>query len=283
MPIVMRIPFWALAAVVGLATGLNARGQESVSGDGSSGAGRVPDAKLTDRWKREAAEYRLVLHTKPRSAAMLREEPALRWTNPVRETDDGLVLLWLSGGRPEAAACFYKVRYEGRPVEAHEFQSLASVPLTATLGGQTFWAPRGPGVTPKPIPGAPRPASTSSDRLRQLRALAREFKASVDLEKGVTELRLLSQPVFRYESEADGALFAFVLTTDPEVLLLIDDRPGEGGHAWHYAFARMSSHSLVARHRDRVVWGVPADNDNNDPTKPYCVRWDVGPRTSGTR
>lgn len=54
-----------------------------------------------------------------------------------------------------------------------------------------------------------------------MRALAREFKASVDLEEGGTELRQLPQPLFRYESKSDGAIFAFVLATDPEALLLI--------------------------------------------------------------
>jgi hypothetical protein len=116
-----------------------------------------------------------------------------------------------------------------------------------------------------------------------MRALAREFKASVDLENGGTQLRLLSQPLFRYESETDGALFAFVLTTDPEVLLIIDDRVGDLGHAWHYAFARMSNHSLVAKHRDRDVWGVPADMDERNPSKPYCSRLIFGPRTLPTR
>ena len=283
MPIVTGRRCWAVAAAVGLVAGLNARGQEGASGDGPAGAGRVLDEKLADRWKREAAEYRIVLHTKPETAPALRDEPALRWTNPIRETDDGLVLLWLSGGRPEAVACFYRARLEGRSIEAHEFHSLATVPLTATRGGRTVWAPRGPGVTPSPISGAPRPASTPSERLRQMRALARQFKASVDLEKGGTELRLLSQPIFRYESEPDGALFAFVLTTDPEALLIIDDRPGAAGHAWHYAFARMSNHSLVAKHRDRVVWGAPADMDETNPSKPYRSRWDVGPRTLRTR
>jgi hypothetical protein len=116
-----------------------------------------------------------------------------------------------------------------------------------------------------------------------MRALAREFKASVDLENGGTQLRLLSQPLFRYESETDGAMFAFVLTTDPEVLLIIEDRVGAGGDAWHYAFARMSNHSLVARHRDRVVWGAPADMDEHNPSKPYCSRSIVGPQMSATR
>jgi hypothetical protein len=115
-----------------------------------------------------------------------------------------------------------------------------------------------------------------------MRSLAREFRASVDVEKGGTELRLLSQPVYRYESVAegapDGALFAFVLTTDPEALLLIEERATDGASAWHYAFARMTNHSLSARHRDRVVWEAAKDPDDGNPTKPYCTRWDVGPR-----
>jgi hypothetical protein len=116
-----------------------------------------------------------------------------------------------------------------------------------------------------------------------MRTLSREFKAWVDLEKGGTALRLLSQPIFRYGSEADGALFAFVLTTDPESLLMIDARPAEGRLVWHSAFARMSDHSLIAKHRDRVVWEVPADTDNNNPTRPYWVRWDVSPTMPPTR
>ena len=47
-------------------------------------------------------------------------------------------------------------------------------------------------------------------------------------------LRLLPKPLYRYErpdgptSSSDGALFAFVLGTDPEVFLLLEaaDRPG---------------------------------------------------------
>jgi hypothetical protein len=94
----------------------------------------------------------------------------------------------------------------------------------------------------------------------------------------VTELRILSQPLFRYESKSDGTLFAFVMATDPEALLLIDERPGDSGPAWHYAFARMSNHSLAAKRRDLVVWEVPVDTNDTDPAKPYFVRWDVGPR-----
>ena len=49
----------------------------------------------------------------------------------------------------------------------------------------------------------------------------------VDVEEGGKELRLLPQPIFRYESDADGALFAFVQATDPEAVMTIDVRPAD--------------------------------------------------------
>jgi hypothetical protein len=237
--------------------------------------------ELLERWKREAANYRIVAHTDPETALALRDEPALHWTNPLREADDGLVLLWLSGGRPRAVACFYRARWDGRLHEGNEFHSLAPVGLTATLGGRTLWAPPVPGLDPRPIPGVPAPAATPAGRLRQMRALAREFSAIVDNDKVRTELRQLSQPLFRYETPTDevldGALFAFVLTTDPEALLLLEALPGPSGPSWYYAFARMSNHSLSARHKNQTVWEVPKDMDDQNPAKPYCVRWDVHP------
>ena len=215
MPIVTRRRCWALAAAVGLVAGLNARGQDGASGDGPAGAGRVLDEKLTDRWKREAAEYRIVLHTKPETAPALRDEPALRWTNPVRETDDGLVWVWLSGGRPEAVACFYRAKLGGRTIEAHEFHSLATVPLTATRGGRTVWSPRGPGVTPRSHSGAPRPASTPSERLRQMRAWHASSKRRWTWRRGHRTPAAFSAPLPIRVGNRRGAL-----------RLRPDDRPG---------------------------------------------------------
>ena len=121
----------------------------------------------------------------------------------------------------------------------------------------------------------------------QMRALANQFRASVDTEKGPTELRMLSRPVYRFPSmdysgsageSPDGALFAFVLTTDPEAWLLIEQRRDGGDWAWYYSFARMTNHSVSAKHRERVVWSVEQDPDDGNPGKPFCSRWDVGPK-----
>jgi len=278
----------AAGVAVTLAAGLAARRQE-----GDAKAGPDDQKGLVERWAREVAEYTVVAHSEPEVALTLKSEPALRWTNPERDTDGGLVFLWLGRGRPEAISCFYRVRYVGRLVEAHEFVSLAPVGLTAALRGRTVWSPPEPGLEPRPVPGASRPWATPVERLRQLRALAREFHVSVEVDTEPTELRLLPQPVARFAGadanattdaggasrSLDGALFGFVLATDPEAWVVIDERPGSGGPAWHYAFARMSSRSLTGRHRERRVWDAPRDRDDNNPRKPYCVRWDVGPRS----
>ncbi len=263
---------------------LAAHGQDDVpNGSAATTEKERGNRRIVDRWKREAAEYTIVERTEPETVLRFRTEPALHWTNPIRDSDNGLVFLWLDGGRPAAVVCFYRSPWQGRILESHEFHSLAPVGLTATRKGRRVWAPSSAGVAFRPVPGAAKPALTPAERLRQLRGLAREFQGVVDPDKGKTELRLLSQPLFRYEAglrgSPDGALFAFVLTTDPEAVLVIEERTGANGPAWHYAFAKMTNHSLAMRHRDRVVWEVSQDRDYyTDFTRPYFVRWDEAHR-----
>ena len=78
-----------------------------------------------------------------------------------------------------------------------------------------------------------------------MRELTRDFSASIGRKVYRHELRLLTQPLYRYEHKEgqvlDGALFAFAEGTDPELLLLVEarqrkDQPAE----WQYAPARMN-------------------------------------------
>lgn len=281
------------AALLGVAGAANG---QSVPPGSTRGESVPPEAQKTEdvreerrrmeRWKRQAAEIKIAVRGEGTTATSLslKPDPVLRWTNPVRSECDGLVFLWTDGGRPAAISDFYRMRIGGRLVESHFFVSLSPGGLSATRGGKTEWEPKDAGITLRPIQGAPRPSTSLAERLRQMRTLAREFSAFVDREKGRTELRLLSQPIFRNEPHAkgntgDGALFAFVLGTDPEVLLLIDDRPGPDGAAWNYAFARISTHSLRAEHRAGVVWEVPQDHpgQGDSPSKPYFTVKDDSP------
>jgi hypothetical protein len=111
---------------------------------------------------------------------------------------------------------------------------------------------------------APRPAERPVQRLAQMRELARDFKAATTKSGSPHDLRLLTQPLYRYEDKAsnilDGALFAFAEGNDPEALLHLAAAPtGDGkGHQWHYTLARLTTFPVVVRLHDREVFAVEA-------------------------
>ncbi len=73
----------------------------------------------------------------------------------------------------------------------------------------------------------------------------------------------MPQPLFRYESTEpavlDGALFAFVTSTDPEALLVIEARThaAADGPVWDYAICRLTDLGLVVRHKGKEVFAAP--------------------------
>ncbi len=97
-----------------------------------------------------------------------------------------------------------------------------------------------------------------------MRALIRDFSASTqDHTARHLELRLLPQPLYRYESTdpdvLDGAVFAFVSSTDPEALLVIEARkpaPADGP-VWNYAICRFTDLSLSVQHKGKEVFTAP--------------------------
>jgi hypothetical protein len=118
-----------------------------------------------------------------------------------------------------------------------------------------------PGIELAAIAGAPRPAASAPQRLSQMRALSREFSASTKNHEGANlELRSLPQPLYRYESTdpdvLDGALFAFVASTDPEALLVIEARkPATAdGPVWDSAICRLTDLELRVRHKGKEVF-----------------------------
>jgi hypothetical protein len=216
----------------------------------------------------KAAEgYSFTLEARGGSQLKLDPKPLLQWSNPVVGSIHGAVFVWTGKGRPEVVASIYK--WYG-PTNFHlgvEFHSLAVAPLSARNEGLVVWSPRDPGIRFAPVPGAPAPADSPAARLRQMRALAAEFAASETTREGVIrELRRLTQPIYRYvgtdpaDGLVDGALFAFVEGTDPEVFLLLEARRRGGGDGvveWDYALARMNSVSLRVAHKGKEVWSLP--------------------------
>jgi hypothetical protein len=113
------------------------------------------------------------------------------------------------------------------------------------------------------LPGAPTPATTPAGRLTQMRAQARRFSAACTLNEDTTQLRLLPQPLYRYADEKqgllDGAVFALVVSNDPEMFLILEAvRPqGSDEHQWQYALARMSSLRHTVQLDEQEIWSIP--------------------------
>jgi hypothetical protein len=134
------------------------------------------------------------------------------------------------------------------------------------------------------LTGAPRPAQSAAQRLSQMRAMARDFSGSTtDHTERRLELRLLPQPLYRYESSdpdvLDGALFAFVTSTDPEALLVVEARtkaPADGP-VWDYAICRLTDLGLLVRHKDKEFFTaplIPYGSPVQDPKQRFRAYYD---------
>ncbi len=151
----------------------------------------------------------------------------------------------------------------------HELHSLSLAVLVVDREASEQWVPQAAGVELKPVEGAPAPADAAAQRLTQMRSLAREFTGrSLSDEGQAWELRLLPQPLYRYESTdpdvLDGALFTLVSSagTDPEIILVLEARKAQSGRQWVFGAARFSDMNLWLKHKGQEVWSSIRSDEN---------------------
>jgi len=213
----------------------------------------------------EAANWKLTIDAGDRHKLDLRSEPVLRWSNPAVGRVYGSVFLWTAEGRPIAAASIYRW-YAPYTQRTAEFVLLSPHAVAAEREGRKLWTPAAGQVTFRPLDGAEPPDPSSRKRLAQMRRLAGEFVPELTDKRVIGEgtqqqLRLLDKPIYQYGTGpnglVEGALFAFVVGTDPEVLLLVEAHESEGKSGWQYALARMNRDAMRVRRNDREVWSVP--------------------------
>ena len=238
------------------------------------------DKEQMKRWDRQFRESLgwYVVSARPSGTAPLKPQGVLRWTNPVRkQRGEPTLVFWTGSGRPEALASVYPW---GETL-MYECVSLArDNGLTLRENGRTVWAPAAPGVSFREVADAPQAVETASGRLVQARSIAERFKAFIKSGEGQNGpgefLRLLPKPIYRYPVEqvkavdanlVDGAVFAFVQGTDPEVVLIIEAVRRGDRTAWQYAFARATGYLVEARLGTQVVWTGSAVRWH-DPTGP---------------
>lgn len=243
-----------------------------ILGPPSWGEDQAGDAAQMRLWhafyRRRAMELALEEKGDTATELTLAGEPIQTWTNPIRGfTQHGTVHLWTNAGRPGVIGSIWSgldQKDRSKRNLCYEFHSLCQAPVSMRLGDKTWWSATEPGVAWLPLSDGPAPGSSRTIRLRQMRDLARELRADIVGREGDNDqLRLLPQPLYRYPEDTagvvDGAVFAFVMATDPELFVVLEIRRDEatGEPAWMLAPARFTGEPLRLSRGERIVWESP--------------------------
>jgi hypothetical protein len=249
-------------------------------GDASRAAAQQPveePKKLNDAIEKSIHWYDVLPEE---GAAAMKPVPVLRWRNVVRgQEGEAMMVIWQHGGRPIAMASIYPWNEK----MCHEFDSMSrGNKLQARDKDRVIWSPGEAGVEFKEVLKAPAPARTAAERLRQMKAIAEGFKATMTgwaADNSDQEpLRLLPRPLHRYDLAnakdpdpklLDGGLFAYVLGTDPEVVLILEAVGSTEKAEWQYAFTRATSGGLEVKAGNEVVWTAKKHPANRDPSLPH--------------
>lgn len=178
-------------------------------------------------------------------------EPAMVYTNPVRkELPYGSLFVWTEAGCPVFAAAYWSALEQGSPGIrrlSREFHALTDATMAVDEAGKRAWTSSEPGIEWRPIRAA-APRGSRPLRLTQMRRIAGRVQAEIETRE--SELRLMPQPIYRYPegtAALDGALFAFVMGTDPELLVHIEARSSDDGTAdWFLGFSHFTNAGVRA-------------------------------------
>lgn len=208
----------------------------------------------------KARQIEMLVGDEERKATLL-AKPLLRWSNPTAGSVHGEVYLWSENARPVAISSIYRWYH---PFKSFTFEvvSTSSTSMQARENDKLLWEAKESGMTWQALDDAPVPSKAEGGRLIQMRQIARRFSANLaDMRTGGAavdrRLRLLSQPVYRYQSPeadiVDGGLFALVEVTDPEVWILVEAVQRDDKTIWQYALARMNADTCEVKLGDKLV------------------------------
>jgi hypothetical protein len=226
------------------------------------------DAGEDEKRRLRAAEQhvnRLAMHVADQATEIVKhvDRPLLAYGEPARRNSHGTLWAFGDTGRPvaflelfqasESQAVWYQsvVRTGDRPVQLQ------------SPDGQRWQPPRNV-IARSDLDDPARPAKSGTARLRQLKSLARRFTAHEiwDPDNSRFELRLLVQPVYRYDDAdhgiQDGAAFVFAYGANPEIIVLLEALGSTVDSAlWHYSAFPTSSAKLHVEIDGREVWTRP--------------------------
>jgi hypothetical protein len=228
-------------------------------------------------------KYEVILDEDENKRATLNDKVLLRWSNPLGDVDDGLMSVYSTGpnARPAMIAHLY---FHGPALNGLEMQEFADIhpgKVELRRGTREIWSPASRYSKFRELPDAPKPSDNAALRLSQIKKMADRFQIvdgfrETNREPTPHVLRMLSRPTCRYGSPEqeilDGALFTFVVSTDPEACLLIEIHRGKDDVArWQYMVVPMTIFSLDARLDGQSVWTKPEAMVFGDSTGPHYI------------
>ncbi|WP_149497330.1 hypothetical protein [Roseiconus lacunae] len=251
----------------------------------SASSGKIENAKGATRSDRLYAEFdrtgkSLDFKTKDGQVYQWQSDPLFRFS--AEGMNFGSVYVWTDPkGHLALVGTIGSIPISGDDFEFVEFHLMNPSPIEPLrIGklGPKVWEPNVDTLALKPIPDAPAVAAQAGTRLRQMRGLARRFSAEMINAGQTNTLRLLPQPLYRYQNsteEFDGALFAFVWDTgtDPEVLLRIE-LIGSGDEArWAYQPMRFTYRAVNASLDQKRIWEQAEfyERDQSRQSAPYMT------------
>jgi hypothetical protein len=208
---------------------------------------------------KQAAEYEFKDASNGEMLTM-HPQPLMHWGNPARNGEDGAIFVWKSGEQPYVIGTCFTYVYRDRVNRKHAFQVFGDVAIEGRHRDRVIWTPPENSLSYQPLQGGPAVAASRSGRSVQLRMMARRFQVKLTQKDGrLEQCRLVPKPLYRYEGngpkQVSGAIFSFAIGTDPEALLILDQRDDKTGQpAWHYALARFTFYELEGLLDGESVW-----------------------------
>lgn len=227
-------------------------------------------------------KYEVVMDGDETKRATLDSKTMLRWSNPVSDVADGLMSVY-SSGPTERPAMISHIYVHGAGLNGLAMQEFADVhPGQVELfrGKRKVWSPRSRYSKFETLPDGPKPSENAALRLAQIKQMAARFEIidgfhDKDSKPQPQVLRMMSRPTYRYGKPdgeiLDGALFTFVVATDPEACLLIEIHRKGDVTSWEYMVLPMTIYSLDAKLDGKPVWAKPEAMVFGDPTAPHYI------------
>ncbi len=224
------------------------------------------------------SEFNVYLSANGREAPLeMLSNPLMTYGDAARNNEAGTLWAWGKSGRPVAILELYRNIGIGQPwVHAQTLTSPELIQLKGPTGHR--WTPKKSHFVLNDVPDSPEVSSQPAVRLRQMKEISRRFEAHEfwDPSNSRFELRLLVQPIHRYQDEAakltDGAVFVLAHGTNPEVLLQIETHAGEKPPRWKYSLVRLGSAELHVLLDGKEVWTEPrTPGVVGQPVDPYWL------------